>query len=168
MFLASSNLHLAGAVFEESLIGALEPICHLGEDGSADMTDIQIVDMPHNGELFSLMYGLVCNTGIVGIDFEYDRLFQVFDKALTIKESGLHDAIQCVEETNVENFFALLVDDDIFGIDLQCDFDHKLGELAAESHDGFVLVGFKASLDKRVRNVDDCHVTSLMCVNDGC
>ena len=100
MFLASSDLHLARAVFKESLISALEPIFHLCDDGSADMADFQIVDMPYNGELFSL-YDLIGNTGIIGIDFETDR-FQVFDKALVVlKQRSLHDAIQSIEEADV-------------------------------------------------------------------
>ena len=78
MFLASSDLHPARAIFKESLIGALERICHLCDDGSADMTDFQVVDMQYNGELFSL-YDLVGNPGIIRIDFETNR-FQILDK----------------------------------------------------------------------------------------
>ena len=59
MFLASSDLHLARAVFKESFISALEPICHLCDDGSTDITDFQIVDMPHNGELSFLYHTTV-------------------------------------------------------------------------------------------------------------
>ena len=51
-----------------------------GDDGSADMADFQVVNVPYNGELFSL-YNLVCNTGIIRIDFETNR-YQSLDKAL--------------------------------------------------------------------------------------
>ena len=94
MFLASSDLHLARVVFKESLISALEPICHLLDDGSANMTDFQIVNMSHNGELFSL-YALVGNSRIMRIDLGTNR-FQILDKALVVKQSSLHDAIQSV------------------------------------------------------------------------
>ena len=73
MNLASTDFHFSRAIVEESFIGALQPIGHLGKGVRTDMADFEIVNVPDDCQLF-LFNDLIGDARIIGIDFETNGL----------------------------------------------------------------------------------------------
>ena len=104
MFLSSGDLHFTRTVIKEPLTCTPEPICHLGDNSSADMADFQILSVPYNGALFSLDNFVGNTIRIVRVDSETTNGFQILDKALAIKQSSLCDAIESWEVGRTNQF----------------------------------------------------------------
>jgi hypothetical protein len=89
------DCHSTRAIIKETFISALQPFCHSGEDGWFLVADFQIVDVPHNSELFSFDV-FVGNPWVLRVDCKANGL-QISDTMLVVEKSGFHDAIEGIE-----------------------------------------------------------------------